>query len=148
MASFRTLRFPRRVAGLGPALPIAVSCRPRAVADSLLANDPLPIFCGHSESSITGIVQSDRRAKMGGIRTRTDCERQNLEDCTVCYTEYVCHRYAKVSQISVRDHEMTTFIHDDIEYVMPTVCKATMHEWADDLIQNLESVTMDRCFSQ
>ena len=31
---------------------------------------------------------------------------------------------------------MTTFIHDDIEYVMPTVFKATMHKWANDFIQN------------
>lgn len=31
---------------------------------------------------------------------------------------------------------MTAFIHDKIEYVMPTVFKATMHDWARDLIDN------------
>ena len=31
---------------------------------------------------------------------------------------------------------MTTFIHDKIEYVMPTVFKATMSDWANDLIEN------------
>jgi hypothetical protein len=31
---------------------------------------------------------------------------------------------------------MTTFIHDNIEFVMPTVFKATMHDWANDIIQH------------
>jgi len=31
---------------------------------------------------------------------------------------------------------MTTLIHDNIEYVMPTVFKATMSDWASDLIKN------------
>jgi hypothetical protein len=31
---------------------------------------------------------------------------------------------------------MTAFIHDNIEYVMPTVFKATMRDWARDLIDD------------
>ena len=31
---------------------------------------------------------------------------------------------------------MTTFIHDNIEFVVPTVFRATMRDWAEDLIQN------------
>ena len=32
--------------------------------------------------------------------------------------------------------EVTAFIHDNIEFVMPTVFKATMRDWAEDLIQD------------
>ncbi len=31
---------------------------------------------------------------------------------------------------------MTAFIHNNIEYVMPTVFKATMLDWAHDLIDD------------
>lgn len=49
------------------ALAIGGSTRPRAAADSLLANDPLPICYGRPEAAITGIVLSGRIYRRGGM---------------------------------------------------------------------------------